>query len=782
MSINQISTANTFGQLITSVSALIAVSNNLTDGPQVVTNAAWTFSNPEVGVNVGNTALITTANVGTLNLSTGNVSNITVGNANASMANITVANIGGATIGNIFSTRTTTTNANVNFIQVDDRANIFSLNAQTANIGSLSLTTLNVSSLTVPVLNTSFANITDASVTGTLQAISLTATLATVTNANVSLLNSSAANITGATVGTLNVSIANVTSLNVGSLNLSLSNTTTVNVGSELNTPFANAVLANIITLNTSTANISNLTVVQINASIANLTTGTMAANPTTNLAIATKNYVDTGAGANLVNKITYVAKGDLVPGTGANTFGVLSTGSNGQSLVVDTDQTTGLRWANRSNGSFRGYVMRTSSDRQSNGNVIVISNLEEVVFDDGEVAGGWTLPATIDIRTSGVNGIDGGTANANTVYEVYAIRQRSSGTKNFILHRALNRQPDQNTFGRFSASPAFGDWPVSSSLGANNTANLYIKIAQSFTPNVTGPLASIDIKIARTSTPTGNIWVTIEANSAGQPSGTTLATSRRMDAARVPSGTMPTAGANARFIFDNTTSLTAGTSYFWIFNSDYTGSATAFMNVAYSANSITSTGVANVGLNTGLPFGNTGASWVNIQGTTQPGAAVGLGHFIFRTQMEANNISVTMPTGYDEKCLLGYVFTDNAARLKESTQINRTILNPVYSPWGYHHGSGQAAVPEILELIGFVPPVPCWVIGVDSTVSAYGLGRVHALDVAVTFADSVYPGITYAAASSGVTPAPPVFIEHQCILGKFQAVNTKFYPISITF
>jgi len=779
MAIEQISLANTFGQLVTTVSGLVAVANNFTDGPAVVSNANWTFSNPDVGINVGNTALITTANVGTLNLSTGNVSNITIATANASVANLTVANIGGATIGNISATRVTTTNANVNFIQVDDRANVYSLNAQSANIGTLAITTLSVTSLTVPVLNTSFANITDATVTGTFQATSLTATLTTVTNANVTLLNSSTANITGATVGTLNVSHANVTSFNVGAMNLSLSNVTTLNVGSVLHTPFANAVLANIITLNTSTANISNLTAATLNASSANLTTGTMAANPTTNLGIATKNYADTGAGGNLVNKITYAAKGDLIPGTGANTFGVLSTGSNGQTLIVDTNQTTGLRWANRAAGRFRGFTMTTSlADKSANGTQLIVYRLDEVTMDDGEIVSNWTVPSTIDITASGVNGLDGGSANANTVYEVYAIRQRSTGIQGFILHRALDRKPDQNTFVNTF-------WPMASattalnSLGANNTSNLYIKLAQSFTPNVTGNIASIDLKLMKTGTPTGNMWVTLEANTAEVPAGTTLVTSRKMDVSRCPS-----TGANVRFVFDNTTSLTAGTSYFWIFNSDYAGSTTAFINVAYSG---ANTNIGANGVNRGVPYGNTGASWVNIQGTTQPGQTLALNTFFYRTQMEANNVTVTMPTGYDQKCLLGYVFTDDVSKLKESSQFERTIHASISQKWGAMHsiyGTTPSWI-DIVELNSFVPPITCSVVFIEGStaIQQMAIGRFHALDLTTTFSENLGGGIQ-ASTSGGTTTTPiaPLFVEHQAVVVKVPAQNLKLYPIAISF
>jgi hypothetical protein len=45
-------------------------------------------------------------------------------------------------------------------------------------------------------------------------------------------------------------------------------------------------------------------------------------------------------------------AKGDLVPGTGADTFARLAVGTNGQVLTADSAETTGLKWATPASGS----------------------------------------------------------------------------------------------------------------------------------------------------------------------------------------------------------------------------------------------------------------------------------------------------------------------------------------------------------------------------------------------------------------------------------------------
>lgn len=52
--------------------------------------------------------------------------------------------------------------------------------------------------------------------------------------------------------------------------------------------------------------------------------------------------------------------KGDLLPGTGADTFARLGVGANGTVLTADSAETTGLKWATPAGGSLR-FISRTS-------------------------------------------------------------------------------------------------------------------------------------------------------------------------------------------------------------------------------------------------------------------------------------------------------------------------------------------------------------------------------------------------------------------------------------
>jgi len=57
-------------------------------------------------------------------------------------------------------------------------------------------------------------------------------------------------------------------------------------------------------------------------------------------------------------------AKGDLVPGTGADTFARLAVGANDTVLTADSSTATGLKWATPSGGSFTTATNNVSSQQ----------------------------------------------------------------------------------------------------------------------------------------------------------------------------------------------------------------------------------------------------------------------------------------------------------------------------------------------------------------------------------------------------------------------------------
>jgi hypothetical protein len=78
----------------------------------------------------------------------------------------------------------------------------------------------------------------------------------------------------------------------------------------------------------------------------------------------------------------TFDAKGDLVVGTGADTFAKLSVGTNGHTLVADSAETTGLKWQAPAAGSFVGCKLTKSVGQNCNNNTDVTVSWDQEEFD----------------------------------------------------------------------------------------------------------------------------------------------------------------------------------------------------------------------------------------------------------------------------------------------------------------------------------------------------------------------------------------------------------------
>jgi len=62
----------------------------------------------------------------------------------------------------------------------------------------------------------------------------------------------------------------------------------------------------------------------------------------------------------------TFDAKGDLIVGTGADTFAKLTVGTNGHTLVADSAETTGLKWQAPTSSGFVGCALYDTNATQS--------------------------------------------------------------------------------------------------------------------------------------------------------------------------------------------------------------------------------------------------------------------------------------------------------------------------------------------------------------------------------------------------------------------------------
>jgi hypothetical protein len=162
---------------------------------------------------------------------------------------------------------------------------------------------------------------------------------------------------------------------------------------------------------------------------------------------------------------------------------------------------------------TFRGLTLRTHPDSDVAVKKTMFS-ADVIVMSDGEAVSTWTNVVT-DISTSGAQGLDTGSEAASTWYEQYAIY---NGTNKYgCLHRARDWFLDLDITSGEDATQGI----------RSAVDNSTVRVSQGITPVTAGKLVFIDVELIKVGTPTGNIWFTIEANSAGVPSNTPLATSR---------------------------------------------------------------------------------------------------------------------------------------------------------------------------------------------------------------------------------------------------------------
>jgi hypothetical protein len=196
------------------------------------------------------------------------------------------------------------------------------------------------------------------------------------------------------------------------------------------------------------------------------------------------------------------------------------------------------------------------------------------------------------------------------------------------------------------------------------------------------GPLEFVDVKLIRAGAVAAGtvIHFSIHSDNAGAP-GTLLATSDKMDASLVS-----TTAQWMRFVFRTPATLAASTTYWLVFDGNYTASDT--VNIAWRADTTAAT-YAN-----GAKATFNGSTW-----TTDTDD-----DFVFKIYITRNDILPTMPTGYDQICRLGYVYNDASSNLVPFVAQDRMV-----SPGKLILVSTGAAMvpPTLTSLAAFIPPVP---------------------------------------------------------------------------
>jgi hypothetical protein len=552
----------------------------------------------------------------------------------------------------------------------------------------------------------------------------------------------------------------------------------TPNVGFDIlyELPTANATVANFTncTFNNITVNTANITTATINlaniqtANIlsANIMYGYVGSDPTSNLGIASKHYADAAAanvptgGSDLQNLID--AKGDLLVGTGFHTATRLPKGSNGQILIADSTANTGLRWITVAGQElFYNLLIQTHYEPSGNDHQVILRFAGEIVMNDGTRTAGW-LNKIADIEVSGPGGLDTGVEEASHWYEVHAIRNSSNGNTALLLHRTEEILLDQSL-------TTASDTGVTLGRVTGGTAT---RIAQSFVPVLAGPLTSTELEISKTGAPTGLMWVTVEADSGGFPSGTPLATSRAMDVAR-----LPTDKARIRFLFDANTSVDIGTTYHIVYQADYTATPS-------DTNYTTIWGVAS----SGYVNGSTREFRVAWFSSTSLGGAADLW---FKTFVKSTPITaVSMPAGYDQRCLISYVYNDSGMKFKQYAQKNRMMALSMSADWKCF--TSLTGLVEAVDLSAFVPPVPCSVqfysrlnIGGPKRNNPIGGPACTDLPISDTASGGQQTANTSASDTNTISTCGQygiIVLEEPVILTRMQNVDARLYTTMILF
>jgi hypothetical protein len=342
---------------------------------------------------------------------------------------------------------------------------------------------------------------------------------------------------------------------------------------------------------------------------------------------------------------------------------------------------------------TFRGLTLRTHHDADVAASKVYLDHADEIVMHNGVRVADWDDLAA-DITASGAGGLDTGSEGASRWYSIHAIRKSSDGTKNLLLHRAKDYGADQS----FTTVGDTGNYLRTLTGTATD------KIAQGFQLTTAGYVPFVDVTLVKSSSPVGNYWFTIEADSGGNPSGTALATSDKYDASLVATSTQL-----IRVVFRTPASLSASTQYHLVWQGDYTRS---------SSNVVQWKGVVAGGYANGSSKDFNGTSW-----SATPGVS-GLDR-LFKLYVTQNDTALTLPSGYDQYALIGYVYNDSGSNFQGFAQFNRTVeVHSTSSNYAtvFSTGTFTATFQTLFSFDAVIPPIPVMVRlnGANDTVGAY--------------------------------------------------------------
>lgn len=370
---------------------------------------------------------------------------------------------------------------------------------------------------------------------------------------------------------------------------------------------------------------------------------------------------------------------------------------------------------------TFRGLRVQTHPDADKALSQVVFS-ADSIVMDDGEEVQDWTK-IVVDVTASGVNGLDTGTESANVLYELWAIYNGT--TKAGVLHRAKDYLLDEEVSAGEDGQHLLRD------------ATARTKLAQGVQVDSAGLLEFVDVKLVKVGAPTGQYWVTVEANSGGVPSNTPLATSDKYDVSR-----LTTTAGWVRLPFRTPAALSASTQYHLVLQGDFTVSAVN--HLGWRADT-TAAPYAR-----GAKAAFDGSTW-----TTDTDD-----DFMVRVYMTRNDTAVSLPGGYTQQALIGFVVNNGSSHFKPFVQQGRTVQGGYSADWKL----GAITALTLVSVEGFLPPRPVRLVGLSYNSGAghsLGLGPLSATDLDGTASVEVRGAIKAYVASSEIGVCAPIPIEY---------------------
>lgn len=361
--------------------------------------------------------------------------------------------------------------------------------------------------------------------------------------------------------------------------------------------------------------------------------------------------------------------------------------------------------FANRSlSQSFRGLHLSTHPDSDKAASTVRLHHADAIIMDNGEEVLDWNL-LDADLTLSGAGGLDTGSEAVSQLYEIYAIY--NGADKGLLLHKSKVYTPGSGQ--NYNS----GEDATQGCRSAVN--NSTVKVAQWFKVSASAPVEFIEVKLIQVGAPTGNVWFTIEGNVSSAPSGTPLATSDKLNVARLPNASM-----TIRIPFRTPATLTASTVYYLVMQGDWTVSATNYVGWRMNGSA------AGYGNGAKALFDSDTSTW-----TTDVDDDM-----IFAIYQTISDTAVTLPMGYTQKALLGFAYNKGGGDLKHFWQQDRTVFGGYDSDWQI--GAIVTGTGALISLDGFVPPRPITLTiqHYNATGASVAIGGLAVTDMTATEAN----------------------------------------------